>query len=581
MVRILFKDAQKSGFLAVLAALCVLPLAWSQPADLILRNGKIVTLERDPATAEAIAVRGDMIVAVGTNQKVASLAGPKTTVIDLKGATAIPGFIEGHGHFMGIGQFKRSLNLRETKNWSEITGMVGAAAKEAKPGDWVLGRGFHQSKWDAPPSPNVQGFPVHDELSKVSPNNPVMLTHASGHASMVNAKAMELAGITRSTKDPDGGEVLRDANGNPTGLLNEKAQVLVRKAYGAYLASRSPAQREQDAIIEAKLASQEAVSHGITSFQDAGSSFETIDLLSRLAREGQLGVRLWLMIRENNRELAARGAQYRRIDKQLTVRAIKRAVDGALGPRGAWLLEPYADLPDRAGMSTEPVADIEQTAQWAIANGFQLCVHAIGDRGNRETLNLFERTFAKDQAKPKDRMKNDRRWRVEHAQHISPPDIPRFGKLGVIASMQGIHCTSDAPYVLERLGAKRAEEGAYVWRSLLDTGAVVSNGTDAPVEDIDPIASYHATVTRRLKDGSVFFPKQRLNRMEALKSYTLAAAFAAFEDNSKGSLKVGKLADITVLSKDITTVPDDEILKTRILYTITGGKVVYRQKESN
>ena len=555
--------------LLLLAALSF-SAAWPQPPDLILRNGKIVTLEANPAVAEAIAIRGDVIVSVGTNARIAALAGPKTQTIDLKGALAIPGFIEGHGHFMGVGQFKRSLNLRATKNWNEIVGMVGAAAKEAKPGDWILGRGFHQSKWDRPPEPSVQGFPVHDALSAASPNNPVLLTHASGHASMVNQKALELAGITVSTRDPEGGEILRDSKGNPTGLLNETAQGLIRKAYGAYLASRTPAQREQDAIVEARLAAQEAVSHGITSFQDAGSSFATIDLLSRLAKDGQLPVRLWMMLRVSNAELRAKGADYRRIDKQLTVRAIKRAADGALGPRGAWLLEPYADLPDRTGMNVEPMAEIDETANWAIANGYQLCVHAIGDRGNRETLDLFERTFRQNPSK------KDLRWRVEHAQHIAASDIPRFGKLGVIASMQGIHCTSDAPYVLERLGPKRAEEGAYVWRKLLQTNAVVTNGTDAPVEDIDPIASYYATVTRRLKDGSYFYPQQRLTRMEALRSYTLDAAYSAFEESSKGSLKAGKLADIVVLSKDILTVPDEEILKATVLYTITGDKIVYQ-----
>jgi hypothetical protein len=547
-----------------------LPALLAQPADLILRNGRIVTLEASPPVAEAIAIRGDVILAVGTNARIAALAGPKTQIIDLNGALAIPGFIEGHGHFMGVGQFKRSLNLRGARTWDEIVGIVGAAAREARPGEWILGRGFHQSKWDKPPSPTVQGFPVHDQLSAVSPNNPVLLTHASGHASMVNRKALELAGITAATKDPEGGEILRDAKGDPTGLLNETAQGLVRKAYGAYLAARTPAQREADAIAEAKLAAQEAVSHGITSFQDAGSSFETIDLLARLAANGQLPVRLWMMLRVSNAELRQKGSSYRRAGKYLTVRAIKRAADGALGPRGAWLLEPYADLPDRTGMNVEPMAEIAETAQWAIANAFQLCVHAIGDRANRETLDLFERTFRNHPAK------KDLRWRIEHAQHIAASDIPRFGQLGVIASMQGIHCTSDAPYVLERLGPKRAAEGAYVWRKLLQARAVVTNGTDAPVEDIDPVASFYATVTRRLKDGSYFYPEQKLTRMEALRSYTLDAAYAAFEESSKGSLKPGKLADIVVLSKDILTVPDEEILQAKAVYTITGGKVVYR-----
>jgi len=534
-------------------------------ADLIIRNGVIHTLDPARPKVQALAARGDLIVATGSDAAIMKLRGPKTEVIDLNGATAIPGFIEGHGHFMGVGQFKRSLNLRDATNWKQIVSTVSAAAKEAKPGEWIIGRGFHQSKWTETPSPAVQGFPVHDDLRAASPANPVLLTHASGHASMANAKAMELAGVTRDTKDPSGGEILRDVRGNPTGLMNETAQGLIRKAYGEYLTHRTESQQEEDATIEAKLAAQETVRHGITSFQDAGSSFATVDLLRKLNRNGELGVRLWVMLRESNKALAARGAGYFSIDKWLTVRAIKRTMDGALGSRGAWLLEPYTDLPSCSGLNTASVGDIEATATWARANGFQLCVHAIGDRANRETLDLFERTG------------RTRRWRIEHAQHLNAVDIPRFGKLGVIAAMQAIHCTSDAPYVIARLGPARAEEGAYVWRKLVDSGAVVGNGTDAPVEDIDPIASFYATVTRKLKDGSVFFPAQRLTRIEALRSYTSANAHAAFEEKSKGALRIGMLADIAVLSKDILAVPDDEIPSVEVRYTITGGKISFRR----
>jgi predicted amidohydrolase YtcJ len=565
----------RARFCLLAVTMMAVRLAAADVPDLILKNGKIVTLDPAHPEYQALAAHKGRILALGSTAKIEKMKGPDTKVIDLAGATAVPGLIEGHGHFMGLGQFKRSLNLRDTKNWGEIVSMVGAAAKEARPGQWIVGRGFHQSKWDKAPSPNVQGFPVHDDLSKVSPNNPVILTHASGHATMVNAKTLEVSGINKDTKDPEGGEILRDANGNATGLLNEKAQVLARKAYTEYLSKRTPEQRLDDARLEATLAAQEALSKGITSFQDAGSSFETIDLLHQMAKEGKMPVRLWLMIREHNLELEEKGHQYRLInaaDHHLTVRAIKRAIDGALGPRGAWLLEPYADLPERSGMNTEPISEIEKTAEYAWKHGFQLCVHAIGDRGNRETLDLFEREFAKHGKKV-----TDVRWRVEHAQHLTDFDVPRFAKLGVIASMQGVHCTSDAPYVLARLGPKRAEEGAYVWRKLLDAKAVVTNGTDAPVEDVDPIPSLYATVTRRLADGSYFFPKQKLTRLEALKSYTLDNAYAAFEEKDKGSLQVGKLADVTVLSKDFLTVPDDEILKTQVLYTIVGGKVAYQR----
>lgn len=543
-------------------------------ADLVLRNGKIVTL--DPATpnAQAIAITNGKITAVGTNAQIAREIQPSTRVIDLAGRLAIPGFIEGHGHFTGIGQMKMSLNLRDAKNWNAIVAMVAAAAREAKPGEWIIGRGWHQEKWDTKPIPNVNGFPVHDALSKVSPNNPVLLTHASGHAAFVNAAALKAAGITRNTPNPDGGEITKDAAGNPIGLLNEKAQELVQNAMNRDLERRTSAQRDADDEKQIDLAAQECISKGITTFEDAGSPAAVIERLQRRASAGTLPLRMWVMLRESNALVAHDAPRLRMIgfgDDHLTVRAIKRQIDGALGTRGAWMLAPYSDLPSTSGLATESPADIEQTAKLAIANNYQLCVHAIGDRANREVLDIYERAF---KAHPE---KHDLRWRIEHAQHLDPADIPRFGKLGVIAAMQAIHCTSDAPMVIPRLGVKRAEQGAYVWQSLMKSGAHVSNGTDAPVEDVNPIPNYYAAVTRKLKDGTTFFPAQKMSRMEALRSYTVENAYAAFEENVKGMLKPGMLGDITVLSKDILTIPDDEILKTDVDYTIVGGKIAYKR----
>ena len=446
--------------------------------------------------------------------------------------------------------------------------MVAAAVEEAEPGQLIRGRGWHQEKWDPLPEPNVEGFPLHDLLSEVSPDNPVLLTHASGHATFANARAMEMSGVTRDTRDPDGGEVLRDVRGNPIGVFRETASRLL----GEVSAGATP----PDPRRQAELAVAEALAKGVTSFQDAGSSFETVDLLKSMVDDGSLGIRLWVMLRESNEALAARGADYRMVgygDNRLTVRAIKRSIDGALGSRGAWLLEPYSDSPGSTGLNTTSPESISATADWAIANDFQLCVHAIGDRANRETLDIFQRTF---EANPD---KTDVRWRDEHTQHLHPDDIPRFGELGVIASMQGVHCTSDAPYVVARLGEERAEAGAYVWKTLMETGAVVSNGTDAPVEDVSPIANYYATVSRKLADGSVFYPDQRLSRLEALQTYTINAAFAAFEEDLKGSLSVGKLADITVLSKDIMTIAEDELSSTEVVYTIVGGRVMYSRND--
>ena len=539
------------------------------PADLVILNGKIVTLET-PAEVQALAARGGRIVALGSNPDIKRLAGQNTEVIDANGQLVIPGFIEGHGHFTGVGQAQLQLNLMKAASWDEIVAMVADAAKNAKPGQWIYGRGWHQEKWTSVPEPNVEGFPTHESLTRVSPDNPVLLTHASGHASFANAKAMQLSDVDGATPSPPGGDFLKDASGKPTGMFRETASRLIRTGTGEPDPSPAEAVARARRILE--LASAEVVSKGITSFQDAGSSLSDVDLMKQMIDEGRMSNRLWVMLRVSNQVLAANLAKYKTIgygDGYLTVRAIKKAIDGALGPRGAWLLEPYADKPGDTGRNTTPVSEIAETAKLALEHGYQLCVHAIGDRANRETLNIFEDAF-------KGRDGRSLRWRVEHAQHLNAADIPRFGALGVIASMQGVHCTSDAPYVLARLGPKRAEEGAYAWQKLMQSGALVTNGTDAPVEDVSPIASYSSTVSRKLSDGSVFYPDQRLSRLEALKSYTINPAFAAFEEESKGTLKVGKYADVVVLSKDILTVAESEIPSTDVRYTIVGGKVKYR-----
>ncbi len=495
-------------------------------------------------------------------------------MIDLKGALATPGFIDAHVHFTGVGEAARNLKLANARTWADIVRMVAEAAQKARPGEWILGRGWHQEKWSEVPEPNVNGFPLHDELSRVSPNNPVWLTHASGHAGFANALAMKMAEVQKTTPNPSGGEILKDPNGNPTGLFNERAQGLISEALARDRATRSPAQVEADLRQVIDLASREVLAKGLTSVSDAGSPPATIDVMKKVVDEGKLPVRVWMMLREPVARLVADAPKYRVVnygDKRFSVRAIKLAIDGALGSRGAWMLEPYADLPSTSGFNTESLDNVRAVAEIAIANNYQLAVHAIGDRGNRETLNIYAETFAKHS----DRSGRSLRWRIEHAQHLSAADIPRFAELGVIASMEGIHCTSDAPYVLARLGQKRAEEGAYVWQKLMKSGAIIANGTDAPVEDVDPIPSFYASVSRKTKDGTVFYPDQRMSRAEALKSYTINAAYAGFDESFKGSLVVGKLADITVFSKDLMTIPEDQIPTARVLYTIVGGRVQY------
>jgi hypothetical protein len=552
-----------AGFCA-LGAGCSAPSG--QSAELVLHNGKVVTVDDAIPDGEAVAVLDGKILAVGSNIEIDAYIGSDTKVIDLDGQLAIPGFIDSHVHFSGIGTAQLQLKLMEVANWDEVVDMVAAAVADAEPGELIAGRGWHQEKWDRTPEPNVDGLPFHETLDAVSPDNPVLLAHASGHATYANGRAMEMAGIDRDTPDPPGGEIVRDSEGNPIGVFRERAGRLLE-------AARANA-KETDPRVVIELADQEVLSKGITSVHDAGVGFGTIDLYKEMIDEGALGVRMNAMIRLSNEELRARLPDHTVDgygDNHLRVGTIKISIDGALGPHGAWLLEPYEDLPTSSGLNTAPVEEVEEAARIAAELGVQLAVHAIGDRANRESLDIFERTF---EAYPGNA---DRRWRIEHSQHLHPDDIARFGEMGVIPSMQGIHCTSDAPYVLERLGEGRAEEGAYVWQKLMATGATIPNGTDAPVEDVSALAGYFATVSRVLKDGSVFYPDQRMSRMEALQSYTINGAYAAFEEDIKGTLTPGKLADITVLSKDILTIPEEEIPTTEVVYTIVGGEVKYER----
>jgi len=546
-----------------------------EPATLVLLNGQIVTVDDAIGTVEAIAARGDRIVFTGSNAEVRALIGEHTEVIDLNGRLAIPGFIEGHGHFTGLGQAKMNLDLMRVRNWNEVIEMVADAVSKAQPGEWIVGRGWHQEKWDRVPDGAVEGFPTHHALSAVSPENPVFLTHASGHASFANAKAMEIAGVSGESEDPEGGEILRDLNGQPIGIFRETASGLIARVAATGGASMRERAAQMERIVE--LAEEECLRKGVTSFQDAGSSFFEAEYLANEAEAGELDVRIWMMIREPNdrmRQHLHEVASLHRVGANVfTVGGIKRSIDGALGSRGAWLLEPYADAPESTGLNTATIEDVTDAATIAFEHGLQMCVHAIGDRANREVLDIYEKIFQSHEVDAA-----DLRWRIEHAQHLHPDDIPRFAGLGVIASMQGVHCTSDAPWVYARLGDERAESGAYVWRNLLDSGAVVTNGTDAPVEDVDPIMSFYASVARTLKDGSRFFPGQCMTRMEALRSYTLDCAWAAKEDDIKGSLTPGKLADIVVLSQDILAIPAEQIPATKVDLTIVGGEVKFRRQ---
>lgn len=564
--------------LVLLCALMVTRCS-SDPADLVLQNGTIATLDEDVGEVEALAASDGSILAVGSDAEIDSYVGPNTRVIDLGERLAVPGFIEGHGHFMGLGQAQMQLDLMGTTTWAEIVTMVDSAAEGRDPGTWIQGRGWHQEKWTTEPGRVVDGFPTNDRLNEVAPDHPVYLTHASGHASVANDAALEAAGIGPDTPDPEGGTIVRDAQGRATGILLETAEGLVENAIEEAQRDVSPEERRARRKRQVRLAAEQALAHGVTSFHDQGASFDTIELYREMAEDGDLGVRLYAMVsqgevtRENQEQLAdirTVGAA----DQHLTVRSIGEVTaDGALGSRSAWMLEPYNDAPEDTGINVTPMDRIREIAEIGLEEEYQIAVHAIGDRANRETLDLFEELFQDAEVDGE-----DLRWRIEHAQHLHPSDLPRFAELGVIASMQAMHACSDAPYNYQRLGAERVEQGAYAWRTLWEQGAVVGNGTDAPVEAIDPIASYHCTVTRQVPGSdTTFTPDEVLGREQALRSYTQNNAYAAFEEDVKGTLVPGKLADLAVLSTNILEASAAEIRDADVDVTVLGGEVVHER----
>ena len=545
-------------------------------ADLVLRNGRIITMDNRWPQVSALAVKGDRISAIGSDRDMLRYTGMETQVIDLKGMLTIPGFIEGHGHFYSLGASLMELELRNAENWDAIIALVAAEVKNKKPGTWIVGRGWHQNKWTTKPQPNVGGLPIHHKLSAVSPQNPVFLSHTSGHGVFVNQAAMLASGVSEKSVNPPGGEIVRDENGEPIGMLRENAAQPVRDGLKAYQTKRTIQEVKAAMRQQVKLAAQNAIENGITSFQDMGSTWEELDHLKVMAAEGSLPIRLYMAVQEPAVEMEEKLADYRLVgygNNFLTIRCIgEKVLDGALGTHGGWLLESYTDLPRSFGLNVTPVPEIRHSAELAIKHDYQLAIQGIGDRAARELFNIYEEQFT---IHPE---KKDLRWRIEHAQVTHPDDLLRYAALGVIPGIQGIFACSDGPWVVDRLGVERTKERGYLFRSMAESGALIMNGTDPPVEEISPIASFHCSITRELSDGSIFQPEQRLTREQALQSYTINNAFAAFEEDLKGSITPGKLADITVLSKDIMTVPEDEILDTEIVYTILGGEVVYKWK---
>lgn len=565
---------------AFLILLCV--LACSNPkqetATLLIYGGTIYTVDTTSATVEAVATNDNKILFAGSLEEAETYKNEQTKLIDLKGKTMTPGLIEGHGHFMGLGYNELNLDLMNTTSYQAIVDAVAARVKTAKPGEWIVGRGWHQSKWDSMPAETVHGFQTHHLLSEVSPENPVYLKHASGHAGFANAKAMEIAGLQNlaldgvKKYDVEGGEVLVDVSGRPTGVFNERAQTLITQ----HIPEKTP---ESDAKAF-QLAVEACHKNGITSFHDAGIGRETIALYEKMKSEGKMHTRIYAMLTGWEKDLLndwyKKGIMVDE-DHLFTIRSVKLNCDGALGSRGAWLLEPYSDRPDHFGHETLPMEFVKETSLNGLKHGFQVCAHAIGDRANREILDRYEMAF-----KELPDMANDHRFRIEHAQHLHPEDIPRFAELNVIPAMQAVHMSSDRPWAIDRLGEKRIKEGAYMWQDLLQSGVPIVNGTDVPVEPINPIASFYASVSRKTLKGTPeggYEPEQKMTRAQALKSYTLDAAYGAFEDHIKGSISVGKLADFTIYDQDLMTVAEEKILDTKVVMTIFDGKVVYDNKK--
>lgn len=562
------------AFSCVLFSFCfLLSCTTTEMADKIIFNAQVFCVEEGEIFAEAIAIKDGKILQVGSEEHIMVKRNNNTEMIDADGNFVMPGLIEGHGHLLMMGESLAQLNLNDAESWEEIVNLVAAATAEADPGQWIVGNSWHQDKWLDTPADGIDGYPTHHSLSSVSPDHPVLLYHASYHALFANAKAMELADINKNTPNPDGGLIRRDAEGEAIGVFEETAMGLIRSAYTKERESWPVADWMAQKKAWIQRAEQEAFSYGITSFHDLGLPWEDLKLLRSMAASGELDISVFAMVREPIRELE-RSIAYLPIINEgetgFTVRTVKAFVDGALGSYGALLLEPYSDQPETYGQLVTSIEVLEDMANLCIENGLQFSVHAIGDSANRIALDIYEAAF--DHA---EKLKNAR-WRIEHAQHLHPDDIPRFGELGILASMQGIHCASDAPFVPTRLGEKRSRDGAYVWRSLIESGARINNGTDVPVESIDPFESLYASVARKKPQAEKsFYPEQKMTRLEALQSYTINNAFAAFEEKTKGSIKSGKRADIIILDRNLLICPDEDLPNTQVLKTLVGGKVVF------
>lgn len=550
---------------AVVLCAALLPLFATAAAqdvpkpDLLLVNAHILTMNPSQPSAEAVAVRQERIVWVGSNADARRLFTKNVRKVDLHGATVLPGIIDAHTHLVELGKSLLRLNLKDAATPEAAIELVKKQVATAAPGEWILGWGWDEGKW-------ASAYPDNQLLSRISPNNPVLLTGLHSFAGWANKKALQLADISKETRDPENGKIVRDETGEPTGILLNHAQDLVERDI--------PAMSLEQVKKAMELAAHECVRNGLTSVHEAKVSSVMVQALRELFHEGRMPLRVYVMLDGSDQTLVsqwlARGPEIDR-HHQLTIRAFKLFADGALGSRGAALLEPYSDSPGTKGLITTPESEVYNLTRSSLQKGFQVCIHAIGDAANRMVLDSYERAL---QDVPQAR---DARLRIEHAQVLAPEDIPRFAKLGVIPSMQPTHCTSDKAWAEKRLGPERVK-GAYAWHSLLQTGVHLPLSSDFPGETLNPFYGIYAAITRQDPPGNPaggWYPEQKLTLDEALRGYTLEGAYAEFEEKDKGSIEAGKLADLTVISADITKIPAKDVLSIRVLKTFVGGKVVW------
>src|SRR5687768_1856237 len=545
--------------------LSLVPVPQSTAADIVFKNGNVYTVDPKTPRAEAIAVTKDRIVFVGSNADAEKLVGPKTRVVDLRGNTVLPGFADAHQHLSGVGFREMNLNLEGTTSLEDFLAKVKARVAQAKPGEWVTGRGWIETHWKPPV------FPTRWDLDKVAPNNPLILTRADGHGSVANSAALNLGGIDKNTPNPFGGEISKDKqSGEPNGMLLDSAQGLVRR--------RIPTTTAADAERAVLLGVKRNIELGWTQIQDAGGSYNDVEIFKKLYSEGKIKLRIYKAVHgpgPSATRLLNEGATIGAYDNRFTFRTIKVVSDGALGSRGAALLGPYSDAADTSGFLTVKAEELRPMLVDALRKGIQVETHAIGDRANRFILDEYETAFKAVPAS--ERKVADPRWRVEHAQIVNPADIPRFAKLGIIPSMQPSHAIGDLFFAPSRVGIDRLA-GSYAWESFIKSGVVVPGGSDAPVERGEPMIEFYAAVARKDQkgfSGEGWHPEEAVTRAQALKMFTLWPAYAAFEDKLRGTIEVGKLADLTILSADIMTIPAPEILKTRCVMTVINGEIVY------